>query len=140
MGLWQGNRCNSVIATGVEVPFVILMILESSTFRFLHIRSVDCCQCIGFEPGGKSFVDMFGGEADRVVVVGRGYLEAISRARVSLAVLLCCPNESSRKHYNNQAAGYRAAIEQGLVEVAIPPWHPQVLVNFLLKEPIPFKK
>ena len=83
---------------------------------------------------------MFGGEADRVVVVGDGDLEAISRARVSLAVLLCCPNESCRKSYNFWAAGYRAAIEQGLVEVAIPPWHPQVKLNFLLKESLPKTK
>ena len=87
----------------------------------------------------KDSLDMFGGEADRVVVVGIGNLESISRARVSLAVLLCCPDERSRKYYNESAAGYRAAIEQGLVEVALPPWHPKVLLNFLLKEAIPSK-
>ena len=75
---------------------------------------------------------------------GFGALEAISRARVSLAVLLCCHLEKpqphhgdSREYYNRYAAGYRAAIEQGLIEVAIPPWHPQVKLNFLLKDPMP---
>ena len=80
----------------------------------------------------KGVVDMYGGEADRVMVVGFGELESISRARVSLAVLLCCNDESSREDYNYYAAGYRAAIEQGFVEVALPSWHPQVLLNFLL--------
>merc|ERR1719432_554245 len=74
----------------------------------------------------KDSSDMFGGEADRVVVVGVGHLEAISRARVSLAVLFCCHHGDSREYYNLFAAGYRAAIEQGLVEVALPPWHPQI--------------
>merc|ERR1712037_796645 len=74
----------------------------------------------------KSSSAMYGGEADRVVVVGSGFLESVSRARVSLAVLLCCHDERSRKDYNYNAAGYRAAIEQGLVEVALPPWHPQI--------------
>ena len=88
----------------------------------------------------KGVLDMYGGEADRVVVVGYGRLESISRARLSLAVLLCCHDEVSRKDYNRYAAGYRAAIEQGLVEVALPPWHPQVKLNFLLKEPIHSKR
>ena len=81
----------------------------------------------------KSSRDMFGGEADRVVVVGRGQLEAVSRARISLGVLLCCSsNEQYRGYYNTYVAGYRAAIEQGLVEVALPPWHPQVEPNCIL--------
>ena len=80
----------------------------------------------------KSWVDMFGGEADRVVVVGRGNLEAVSRARISLGVLLCCSDEEDRGNYNAYVAGYRAAIEQGLVEVALPPWHPQVEPNCIL--------
>merc|ERR1719222_998298 len=74
----------------------------------------------------KDSLDMYGGEADQVVVVGDGELESISRARISLAVLLCCPDEESRKLYNRYAAGYRAAIEQGVVEVALPPWHPEI--------------
>ena len=44
----------------------------------------------------KDVYDMYGGEADRVVVVGIGFLEALSRARLSLGVLLCC-NEKSRE-------------------------------------------
>ena len=79
----------------------------------------------------KSVYDMYGGEADRVVVVGIGFLEALSRARLCLGVLLCC-NEKSREYYNRMADGYRAAIEQGLVEVALPPWHPQVEPNCFL--------
>ena len=76
----------------------------------------------------KDVYDMYGGEADRVVVVGIGFLEALSRARLSLGIVLCC-NEKSREYYNSMIDGYRAAIEQGLVEVALPPWHPQVEPN-----------
>merc|ERR1712130_935473 len=54
-----------------------------------------------------------------------GFLEALSRARLSLGIVLCC-NEKSREYYNSMIDGYRAAIEQGLVEVALPPWHPQL--------------
>ena len=79
----------------------------------------------------KDYFDMFGGEADRVVVVGIGHLEAVSRARISLGVLLCC-SDKRRRLYNDYVAGYRAAIEQGLVEVALPPWHPQVEPNCIL--------
>ena len=80
----------------------------------------------------KGYFDMFGGEADRVVVVGGGNLEAVSRARISLGVLLCCNNDKGRGLYNNLVAGYCAAIEQGLIEVALPPWHPQVEPNCIL--------
>ena len=81
----------------------------------------------------KDVYDMYGGEADRVVVVGRGHLEAVSRARLCLSILLCCNDEESRDRYNFNASGYRAAIEQGLVEVAAPPWHPQV-TKFFVRE------
>ena len=81
----------------------------------------------------KDVTEMFGGEADRVVVVGCGELEAVSRARLILGILLCCSDVSSRKGYNYLATGYRAAIEQGLVEVAIPPWHPKVTGLCLFK-------
>merc|ERR1712130_684723 len=84
----------------------------------------------------KRFFEMYGGEADRVVVVGTRELEAISRSRLSLAVLLCCRDESDRRGYNEYAPGYRAAIEQGLVEVALPPWHPQIS-NLRAMLPIP---
>ena len=70
---------------------------------------------------------MYGGEADRVMVVGPGQLEAISRARLTLGILFCYHDERYREDYNLYAAGYRAAIEQGLVEVAITPWHPKVI-------------
>ena len=80
----------------------------------------------------KDVSDMYGGEADRVVVVGEGHLESVSRARLCLGILLCCSDEESRSNYNFQAVGYQAAIEQGFVEVATPPWHPQVEPNFCL--------
>jgi hypothetical protein len=48
----------------------------------------------------KRSAAMYGGEADRVVVVGFGSLEAISRSRLSLAVLLCCHDERNRIKYN----------------------------------------
>ena len=72
---------------------------------------------------------MYGGEADWVMVLGVGpwHLEAISRARLTLGILLCCRDEDYRDIYNLYVPGYRAAIEQGLVEVAIPPWHPKVI-------------
>ena len=69
---------------------------------------------------------MFGAEADRVVYIGSGNLEPISRARLSLGILLCCQTERSRREYNILKVGYRAAIEEGLVLVATLPSHPQV--------------
>ena len=70
---------------------------------------------------------MVGGEADRFVLVGNGNHEAISRARINLMILLCVgEDEEDRRLYNIYAAGCRAAIEEGLVEVAVPAWHPQV--------------
>merc|ERR1712130_562948 len=41
-----------------------------------------------------------------------------------------------REDYNIYAPGYQAAIEQGLVEVALPPWHPQIS-NLRAMLPIP---
>ena len=74
----------------------------------------------------KDWREMFGGEADNVLVVGNGHTEAISRARVNLGILLCVgEDEEDRRLYNVYTAGYRAAIEEGLVEVAVPVWHPQ---------------
>ena len=75
----------------------------------------------------KNFEEMYGGEADSIVVVGRGQIEAISRARINLGILFCVgEDEGDRRLYNMYAAGYRAAIEEGLIEVAVPAWHPQV--------------
>ena len=72
--------------------------------------------------------NLFGSEADYVVVVGPGSPEAVSRARLCVAILLCREHgyEESTLHTNFLAAQYQEAIEHGLVEVAIPPWHPQV--------------
>ena len=73
--------------------------------------------------------EMIGAEADRVVVLttGAGCLEQISRARLSLGIILCCNrNERRRRFYNWYIPSFRAAVEEGLVEVATPPWHPQV--------------
>ena len=75
---------------------------------------------------------MIGAEADRVVYIGSGWLEAVSRARLSLGILLCCQNES-RSGYNIANVGYRAAIEEGLVLVATLPSHPQVASNCFSK-------
>ena len=75
----------------------------------------------------KDWTAMFGGEASDVLVVGRGNQEAVSRARINLGILLCVgEDEEDRGYYNTYAAGYRAAIEEGHVEVAVPAWHPQV--------------
>jgi len=70
--------------------------------------------------------EMTGAEADRVVCVGCGDLEPVSRARLSLGILLCCQTELSRRAYNFYNIGFRTAIEEGLVLVATLPSHPQV--------------
>ena len=76
----------------------------------------------------KNWTEMVGGEAENVLVVGNGNPEAVSRARINLGILLCVgeDEEDKRGYYNSYAAGFRAAIEEGLVEVAVPAWHPQV--------------
>ena len=75
----------------------------------------------------KGWVEMYGGEANDIVVVGYGHTEAVSRARINLTILLCVGgDEEDRRLYNMYTAGYRAAIEEGFVEVAVPAWHPQV--------------
>ena len=79
----------------------------------------------------RTVSEMFGAEADRVVYFGFEHLEAISRARLSLGILLCCQTEQSRRQYNMHNVGFRAAIEEGLVLVATPPSHPQVANNIL---------
>ena len=73
--------------------------------------------------------EMIGAEADRVVYIGLGQLEAVSRARLALGILLCCQTELSKKIYNYFNNGYRAAMEEGLVLVATLPSHPQVVCN-----------
>ena len=67
-----------------------------------------------------------GGEDD-VVVFGYGHTEAVSRARINLGILLCVgEGEEHRRLYNMHAARFQTVIEEGLVEVAVPAWHPQV--------------
>ena len=84
---------------------------------------------------------MFGGEADRMVYIGCGALEAVSRARLSLGILLCCQTRLSEGNYNILNRGYKAAIEQGLVLVATLPSHPQVDCNCIptLSSPLDLK-
>ena len=72
--------------------------------------------------------EMMGSEALQVVVVGYGHTEAISRARLSLALLHCYETEHSKEWYNLALPGYRAAIEEGRVVVASLPSHPQVVI------------
>ena len=74
----------------------------------------------------RTWSEMMGAEADQVVYIGRGTLEAVSRARLSLGILLCCQTEVGRRDYNNYNGSFRAAIEEGLVLVATLPSHPQV--------------
>merc|ERR1719222_445417 len=87
----------------------------------------------------RTVSEMVGAEADRVVYIGCGSLEPISRARLSLGILLCCQTELSRRQYNMYSVGYRAAIEEGLVLVATLPSHPQIstLTNILSTAPHP---
>ena len=71
--------------------------------------------------------ELIGHEADNIVVVGPGTAEAVSRARLCVAILLCWEDDNEmRFHYSLAVARFHEAIEQGLVEVAIPPWHPKV--------------
>ena len=77
--------------------------------------------------------EIVGAEADRVVYIGFGRLEPVSRARLSLGILLCCQTEEGRRYYNAFNVGYRAAIEEGLVLVATLPSHPQVASNCFSK-------
>ena len=73
---------------------------------------------------------MTGAEADHVIVIGVPDLEAISRARLSLSILLCCQQDSkmrySKRCYNLRNKGFRVAADEGRVLVAPAPWHPQV--------------
>ena len=74
----------------------------------------------------RTLSEMFGAEADRVVVIGKADLEAISRPRLMLGILLCYEDEDIRRSHINLIPGYRAAIENGQVVVAAPPFHPMV--------------
>ena len=81
----------------------------------------------------RTLTEMVGAEADRVVYIGCGSLEPLSRARISLGILLCCQTERSRRSYNALKPAFQAAIEEGLVLVATLPSHPQVACNCFLK-------
>ena len=81
----------------------------------------------------RTFDEMVGAEADRVVYIGCGDLEPLSRAKISLGILLCCQTEQSTKYYKGRKKGFQTAIEEGLVLVATLPSHPQVACNCLLK-------
>ena len=81
----------------------------------------------------RTAFEMIGAEADRVVYIGCGSLEPLSRARISLGILLCCQTERSRKYYNVIKPAFQTAIEEGLVLVATLPSHPQVACNCFFK-------
>ena len=73
-------------------------------------------------------IKMTGAEADRVVAITRGvgYLEQISRAKLSLGIIYCS-TERTRDYYNKWAKkAFCKAVEEGRVLAAIPPWHPEV--------------
>ena len=58
---------------------------------------------------------MIGVEADRVVYIGCGALESVSRARLSLKILLCYQTELGARFCNFASCGFCAALlEQGL--------------------------
>merc|ERR1712130_88294 len=81
----------------------------------------------------RKWNEMVGAEADRVVYIVCGEFEPLSRARISLGILLCCQTELSRRTYNILRRGYQPAIEEGLVLVATLPSHPEIttLTNIL---------
>ena len=81
----------------------------------------------------RKFNEMVGAEADRVVYIGCVSLEPLSRARISLGILLCCQTERSRTYYNISKPAIQKAIEEGLVLVATLPSHPQVACNCFFK-------
>merc|ERR1712080_34960 len=87
----------------------------------------------------RTLFEMVGAEADRVVYIGCGDLEPLSRARISLGILFCCQTEQSRRNYNLAKVPSQAAIEEGLVLVATLPSHPQIstLTNILSTGPPP---
>merc|ERR1719222_565807 len=87
----------------------------------------------------RTYNEMIGAEADRVVYIGRGSFESLSRARISLGILLCCQTELSKGQYNIANVGFQTAIEEGLVLVATLPSHPQIstLTNILSTGPPP---
>jgi hypothetical protein len=74
----------------------------------------------------KVLFDYMGAEATSVVVVGHGHAEAVSRARLQLGILHCCEEEDGREFYNMYLPGYRAAVDESLVVVAVVPPQPQV--------------
>ena len=81
----------------------------------------------------RTACEMIGAEADQVVYVGSGNFEPLSRAKISLGILLCCQTELSRRNYNALKPAFKTAIEEGLVLVATLPSHPQVACNCFFK-------
>jgi len=87
-----------------RIRFGLDLVKEESEMIMIHdsygLSSLLAKQAEEFSWTMKKDLDMYGGEADRVVVVGRGQLESVSRSRVSLAVLLCCHDKWTRERYN----------------------------------------
>ena len=107
----------------------VTVIIDANWFLSDSIRKTVEAEATGWKI--RTWLEMFGAEADRVLYIGFGNLEAISRARLSLGILLCCQSEQSKLQYNKFIKGFRAAIEEGLALVATPPSHPQVADNIL---------
>ena len=68
--------------------------------------------------------ESFGAEYDRVIVIGECDLDFVPRARLWLGIILCCEGETSRRPHLIPL--FRAAIDQGVVLVSTPAWHPEV--------------
>ena len=66
--------------------------------------------------------DMAGSEDNALLVIGPGYLEAVSRARVKMAVILAWDRRENKELYDRNLPGYMEAVKQGLVQhVPVPP-------------------
>ena len=107
----------------------VTVVIDDNRFLSDSIRKTVEAEATGWKI--RTWGEMVGAEADRVLYIGYGRLEAISRARLSLGILLCCQSEWSKRQYNGFNKGFRLAIEEGLVLVATPPSHPQVADNIL---------
>ena len=64
----------------------------------------------------RSYRDYVGWEADSVVCLGYGDDEAVTRARVRVAIIRCWDSEEGRRVYELLREGYQAVVREGGLE------------------------
>ena len=64
----------------------------------------------------RSLMDYFGWEADSVVCLGWGHDEAVTRARVRVAIIRCWDSEEGRRLYELCRESYQAVVREGWLE------------------------